>query len=168
MSLMSWSKNTPHCVSWKCWDKKSKSKWHNTQRKAAVLHSSMGRQTVISPYIYNLFCEAETYPCDKGLHNGFAPLKGLKGGLQGAPNSSLHYAAVYITDHSCSTGEEPEAPSICPFAMVLNNRQGREHLRWAHSAAQLSSLPALSLWGLGDPRCQQASKQQFPGESLPP
>lgn len=117
MNLMSWSKNTPHCVSWKCWDKRSKSKWQNTQRKAAVLHSSVGRQTVIISYLHNLFCEAETYPCVKELHNGFAPLKDLKGGLQGVPNSSLHYAASYITDHSCSAGEEPEAP---PFPLNLS------------------------------------------------
>lgn len=85
---MSWSKNTPHCVSWKCWDQRRKSKWHNTQRKAAVLHSSLERQTVIGSYLYNLLCEAETYVCGKGLHNVFPLLKNLKGGLQWAPNSS--------------------------------------------------------------------------------
>lgn len=85
-----------------------------------------------SVHISIIFSEAETYPCGKGFHNVFAPLKDLKGGLQWDPNSSLHYAAAYITNHSCSAGEEPEAPSlplICPFAMVLNDKQGQEHLR---------------------------------------
>lgn len=82
--------------------------------------------------------------------------------------SGLQIAAI---DHSCSAGEEPEAPPVplfCPFAMVLNDRQRQEHLRWAHSAAWLDALPALSLWWLRDPGCQQASKQLLPGETLPP
>lgn len=110
-------------------------------------------------------------PVSRDLHNAFVPLNVLKGGLQWDPNSSLHYAAAYITDRSCGAGEKPEAPLLpltCPFAQVLNHGQGPEHLRWHDQLRELSDSPALSHRWLGYPGSRQAPKQQLPGESLPP
>lgn len=100
----------------------------------------------------------------RDLHNAFVPLNILKRGLQWDPNSSLHYAAAYITDHS-GAGEKLESPPLSltrPFPKVLNHGQGPEHLRWHVQLHMLDAFPTPVPLVAGTPQLSAGSQKAAP------